>query len=329
MSRDEKQTCANCKWWDAHEGQRIAQCRVDSPKIDAEGEAIWPSSENGDWCSKFVAREPALSDQDRKFLGAMHQGECLGASADADLALCHLGNVLYILADLDPDHRCYALDDAQAYYNARCPDARIAPTRAVVTKLIQTHPLLTPLEVQGAPLPDTATKVSEDTSSAAHGVIRRIIEPETLGEYDMMFSELVDAKGFSPEGANSYVVARATADHFQRISELEAANASAHEAVIEALSLCQHTPEEWLVMKNRNDELCEFKCKMFSTLEKRSLNLSPLRKSDRSPKGGNAEGGSVHESTVGKADFPETFISLGDAASNVIQELASKRNSQS
>lgn len=63
-----------------------------------------------------------------------------------------------------------------------------------------------------------------------------------------------------------------------RIEALEAekarlmrAAAQAHEAVSEALSLCQHTAEEWMAM---SPELRDFKLKIFGTLELRCLNLS-------------------------------------------------------
>jgi hypothetical protein len=46
--------------------------------------------------------------------------------------------------------------------------------------------------------------------------------------------------------------------------------AEAGQAAREALSLCQHSPEEWMAM---SAELREFKLKIFSTLEMRCLNL--------------------------------------------------------
>ncbi len=48
--------------------------------------------------------------------------------------------------------------------------------------------------------------------------------------------------------------------------------AEAGEAVREALSLCQHSPEEWMAMPA---ELREFKLRVFGTLEMRCLNLGP------------------------------------------------------
>lgn len=40
-------------------------------------------------------------------------------------ALDHLGNLLVILSDLHPDDRCMALDEAQEFYNALRPNAKI------------------------------------------------------------------------------------------------------------------------------------------------------------------------------------------------------------
>lgn len=40
----------------------------------------------------------------------------------------HLRNILYILADLHPDDRCQALDDALAFYNAARPREKVAPS---------------------------------------------------------------------------------------------------------------------------------------------------------------------------------------------------------
>jgi uncharacterized small protein (DUF1192 family) len=44
----------------------------------------------------------------------------------------------------------------------------------------------------------------------------------------------------------------------------------AREAVREAMSLCQHTPEEWMAM---SPELRDFKLKIFGVLEMRCVNL--------------------------------------------------------
>lgn len=72
MSRDEKQTCANCKWWDIeNQVDEECQCRADTPKFLSDGETGWPWTRPAHWCGKFTARDPSLSDQDRKFLGAI------------------------------------------------------------------------------------------------------------------------------------------------------------------------------------------------------------------------------------------------------------------
>lgn len=51
-------------------------------------------------------------------------------------ALEHLGNVLMILADLEPDDRCDALDKALAFYNAARPDRQVVPSGVGTTRLI-------------------------------------------------------------------------------------------------------------------------------------------------------------------------------------------------
>lgn len=47
----------------------------------------------------------------------------------------------------------------------------------------------------------------------------------------------------------------------------------ASKAVREALSLCQHTPQEWIALKANNPDLMNFKLKIFGTLEMPCLNL--------------------------------------------------------
>lgn len=61
-----------------------------------------------------------------------------GVRGEAD-ALHHLGNVLAILAELHPDDRSNALDDALAFYNARCPNAQVEPV-AGVSRLVHQWP---------------------------------------------------------------------------------------------------------------------------------------------------------------------------------------------
>lgn len=55
-------------------------------------------------------------------------------------AATHLGAVLYFLADLHPDDRCQALDDALAFYNAQCLHAQVAPQEGYVSRLVITTP---------------------------------------------------------------------------------------------------------------------------------------------------------------------------------------------
>ena len=47
---------------------------------------------------------------------------------ELDQALEHLGHVLYYFADIHPDDRCDALDNALTFYNARRPDKRVEPS---------------------------------------------------------------------------------------------------------------------------------------------------------------------------------------------------------
>lgn len=51
-------------------------------------------------------------------------------------ALNHLGDVLNQLADLHPDYRCRALDEALAFYNDKCPDQRVLPSGLSLQRLI-------------------------------------------------------------------------------------------------------------------------------------------------------------------------------------------------
>lgn len=56
-------------------------------------------------------------------------------------AMDHLGNVLYMLADLHPDFRCRAYAEALAFYNAARPDARVEPHEGWETRLVNIGPL--------------------------------------------------------------------------------------------------------------------------------------------------------------------------------------------
>jgi hypothetical protein len=60
--------------------------------------------------------------------------KCKAARYDA--AIEHLGNVLYMLADLHPDDRCVALDNALKYYNESAPTKTVAPTGFVYERLV-------------------------------------------------------------------------------------------------------------------------------------------------------------------------------------------------
>lgn len=53
-----------------------------------------------------------------------------------DATLDHLGAVLYFLADLHPDDRCAALDNALAAYNAARPNAKVGPSGMDLQRLV-------------------------------------------------------------------------------------------------------------------------------------------------------------------------------------------------
>jgi hypothetical protein len=61
-----------------------------------------------------------------------------------DAALSALGDCLYFLADLDPDDRCMAIDEALCFYNNHRPEATVAPTDGPKFKIV--HPPLLPIE---------------------------------------------------------------------------------------------------------------------------------------------------------------------------------------
>jgi hypothetical protein len=51
------------------------------------------------------------------------------AAAALEESMRHLGNVLVLLSDLAPEERCWALDNAQAFWNEHNPDGQtIMPT---------------------------------------------------------------------------------------------------------------------------------------------------------------------------------------------------------
>lgn len=51
-------------------------------------------------------------------------------------AIDHLRNVLYFVADLHPDYRCHALDEALAFYNATRPLEQVGPSDHGWQKLV-------------------------------------------------------------------------------------------------------------------------------------------------------------------------------------------------
>jgi hypothetical protein len=66
-------------------------------------------------------------------------------TVSTETALDHLGTVLYVLADLCPNDRCKALNDAQDYYNSTRTTQQISPNPGWVTRLVQVGPLDWPI----------------------------------------------------------------------------------------------------------------------------------------------------------------------------------------
>lgn len=59
-------------------------------------------------------------------------------------AMTYLGAVLTILAELHPDDRCRALNDAFEFYNERNPDQKVTPVAGYTTRLVHSGPLDSP-----------------------------------------------------------------------------------------------------------------------------------------------------------------------------------------
>ena len=56
-------------------------------------------------------------------------------------AAYHLKNLLYMLADLHPDHQCVAYKKALEFHNKTCPEEQIKPSdiAGVSTKIVHTY----------------------------------------------------------------------------------------------------------------------------------------------------------------------------------------------
>ena len=63
------------------------------------------------------------------------------AKNTSDIALKHLGNVLYMLSCLHPDEQCDAYKEALAFYNHHAPDKRIEPQEGYITRIVTERPL--------------------------------------------------------------------------------------------------------------------------------------------------------------------------------------------
>lgn len=80
MSKDEKEICLHCRWWNAITTTGdMGTCRRYAPDrhpSDGMSSACWPITFPEDWCGEFTALP--LSDEDRNFLLAMqcdHQAQ--------------------------------------------------------------------------------------------------------------------------------------------------------------------------------------------------------------------------------------------------------------
>ena len=55
MSKDEKQICLYCKWWNESGFQYFGNCRVNGPLL-VPGDLKFPQMRGIDWCGKFEDR---------------------------------------------------------------------------------------------------------------------------------------------------------------------------------------------------------------------------------------------------------------------------------
>jgi hypothetical protein len=101
------------------------------------------------------------------------------AARREDDAIKHLGNVLYMLAELHEDDQCRAFSEAMSYYNAARPNQQVVPIEGYSTRLVQTGPFdaaLSPDEIQSSdggecktPGEPVADKRSSADASASSG----------------------------------------------------------------------------------------------------------------------------------------------------------------
>jgi hypothetical protein len=52
--------CENCKWWDFVLGD-IGKCRIKSPSVAENGDAIWPVTGRQSWCGDFSPKDDRAS----------------------------------------------------------------------------------------------------------------------------------------------------------------------------------------------------------------------------------------------------------------------------
>ena len=60
MSRDQKEVCANCRWWDGNcpYGEGSGYCRVHAPALSNTPSFLsnWPLTRGDNWCGEFTSR---------------------------------------------------------------------------------------------------------------------------------------------------------------------------------------------------------------------------------------------------------------------------------
>lgn len=117
-------------------GLGLEEAVLDCPICEGSGEGNhWTKAGRGPCGACEGSGKRALAPREAPAERVMSEDELLanlkgaqpgdGAPSAADE---HLGNVLYILADLHPDDQCKAFVDALEFYNGRHPEAIIAPS---------------------------------------------------------------------------------------------------------------------------------------------------------------------------------------------------------
>jgi len=87
---------------------------------------------------RLRARQEPVGDGSGKW---RKDGLCQEAADVIDAHSEHLGNVLMMLAELHPDDRCQAFDDAMTYYNKQNPGKQVVPVDGYSQRLVRRSPL--------------------------------------------------------------------------------------------------------------------------------------------------------------------------------------------